>query len=314
MRSTFQLVAFLILMSTLVYSQQSGTSPEVKLRYETGKIAQGLYSNECLGLSFPLPPAWQLNTKVVGEDGTAQHIAGGIALLVLFQQSANSGANTFALMADEASTQTESAQDFVSNYARLQINAKPSEREFIREPYAVDYGEGHFFRADFKQLFPSTNATLFVSPILTKFRGYFVGAVVVARSVEEVNQAADLLLHLSFQQDQVDPRCVMSTHDFSIGQRVRISKDVQKGLLIKKVPPDYPEIARQARVQGSVVMHAVIDKNGNIQDLKLISGHAMLAPAAMKAVKDWKYRPYLLQGQPMEVETEIVVNFSLSGG
>jgi protein TonB len=92
---------------------------------------------------------------------------------------------------------------------------------------------------------------------------------------------------------------------------VRVAEGVATGLLIKKVPPDYPDIAKQARVQGQVVMKAVIDKNGDIEDLTLVSGHPMLAPAALAAAKQWKYKPYLLNGQPVKVETQITVNFSL---
>jgi protein TonB len=88
---------------------------------------------------------------------------------------------------------------------------------------------------------------------------------------------------------------------------------VSAGLLVKKVAPPYPEDARQAHIQGSVVLQALIDKNGDVADLVLVSGHPMLAPAAIKAVKQWKYKPYLLNGQPVNVETQIVVNFALSG-
>jgi protein TonB len=97
-------------------------------------------------------------------------------------------------------------------------------------------------------------------------------------------------------------------------QRVRVSSGVSSGLLIKKVQPNYPPLARQARIQGSVILHAEISKDGTIQNLQLISGHAMLAPAAIDAVKQWRYKPYLLNGEPVAVETEVVVNFSLSGG
>jgi periplasmic protein TonB len=97
-------------------------------------------------------------------------------------------------------------------------------------------------------------------------------------------------------------------------QRVRVSQGVSNGLLIKKVQPAYPPLARQARIQGQVVLHAEISKEGTIQNLQLISGHAMLAPAAIEAVKQWRYKPYLLNGEPVAVETEVIVNFSLSGG
>ena len=95
-------------------------------------------------------------------------------------------------------------------------------------------------------------------------------------------------------------------------QRVRISQGVTKGLLVQKIEPQYPPLARAARVQGDVVLSAVIDTNGQITNLQLVSGHPMLVPAAIAAVKQWRYKPYLLNGQPVEVETTITVIFSLS--
>jgi periplasmic protein TonB len=97
-------------------------------------------------------------------------------------------------------------------------------------------------------------------------------------------------------------------------QRVRVSQGVSTGLLVRKVNPNYPPLARQARIQGQVVLQAEISKDGSIQNLRLISGHPMLAPAAIEAVKQWKYKPYLLNGEPVEVETTVQVNFTLSGG
>ena len=97
-------------------------------------------------------------------------------------------------------------------------------------------------------------------------------------------------------------------------QRVRVSQGVSQGLLVRKVNPAYPPLARQARIQGTVILQAEISKTGDIQNLRLISGHPMLAPAAIEAVKQWKYKPYLLNGEPVEVETQVQVNFTLSGG
>ncbi len=97
-------------------------------------------------------------------------------------------------------------------------------------------------------------------------------------------------------------------------QRVRVSSGVVSGLLVRKVQPNYPPLARQARIQGVVILQAQISKTGDIENLQLISGHPMLAPAAIEAVKQWKYRPYLLNGEPVEVETQVQVNFTLAGG
>ena len=95
-------------------------------------------------------------------------------------------------------------------------------------------------------------------------------------------------------------------------QRVRISQGVTKGLLIHRVEPTYPTLARAARVQGEVILSAIIDANGQITNLQLVSGHPMLVPAAVDAVKQWRYKPYLLNGTPVEVETMVTVIFSLS--
>ena len=97
-------------------------------------------------------------------------------------------------------------------------------------------------------------------------------------------------------------------------QRVRVSQGVTEGLLLHQVKPSYPPLARQARIQGQVVLEAVIAKDGTIQNLRLVNGHPMLAPAAIEAVKQWRYKPYILNGEPVEVSTTITVNFTLAGG
>jgi len=94
--------------------------------------------------------------------------------------------------------------------------------------------------------------------------------------------------------------------------RVRISQGVSTGLIVSKVPPVYPPLARASKIQGTIVMKAVINQTGDVISLELISGHPMLAPAAMDAVRQWKYRPYLLNGKAVAAETQVTVNFALS--
>jgi periplasmic protein TonB len=96
-------------------------------------------------------------------------------------------------------------------------------------------------------------------------------------------------------------------------KRVTISQGVTEGMILSKVPPDYPPIARAARIEGVVMLKAIIAKDGTIQNLQVLSGHPMLAPAAVAAVKQWRYRPYLLNGQPVEVETTVQVIFVFGG-
>jgi len=96
-----------------------------------------------------------------------------------------------------------------------------------------------------------------------------------------------------------------------VAQVVRISQGVSEGLILKKVAPNYPPQALQLRLQGSVEMQATISKQGNITDLKVLTGDSMLAHAAQEAVKQWKYKPFYLNGEPVDVQTMITVNFKL---
>ena len=89
---------------------------------------------------------------------------------------------------------------------------------------------------------------------------------------------------------------------------------MMEGNLIDRIQPNYPPIAKAVRIQGAVILHAIISREGTIQNLQVISGHPMLVKAAMEAVKQWRYRPYVLNGQPVEVETQVTVNFVLAGG
>lgn len=95
--------------------------------------------------------------------------------------------------------------------------------------------------------------------------------------------------------------------------RIRVSAGVQQGNLVNQVKPVYPAIARNARIQGAVVLQAEISKSGTIENLRVISGHPMLVPSALEAVKQWRYKPYYLNGEPVAVETTITVNFTLTG-
>ena len=97
-------------------------------------------------------------------------------------------------------------------------------------------------------------------------------------------------------------------------QRVKVSAGVTQGLLIRRVQPIYPPLAKQARIQGTVVLQAVIGKDGSIENLHAVSGHPMLIQNAIDAVRQWKYKPYFLNGEPVEVDTQVTVNFTLAGG
>jgi len=93
---------------------------------------------------------------------------------------------------------------------------------------------------------------------------------------------------------------------------VRVSNGVQAAKLVRQVKPVYPPLARQARISGTVRLVAIIGRDGSIQNLQVASGHPLLTAAAVEAVKQWLYRPTLLSEQPVEVITQIDVNFTLT--
>jgi periplasmic protein TonB len=97
-----------------------------------------------------------------------------------------------------------------------------------------------------------------------------------------------------------------------VQQRIRQGGSVQAALLVNKVQPVYPPLARQTRISGTVRLHAIISKAGTIQSLEVMSGHPLLVRAAMDAVQQWRYKPTLLNGEPVEVDTTIDVIFSLN--
>ncbi len=121
----------------------------------------------------------------------------------------------------------------------------------------------------------------------------------------EGNESSGVVAEPPPSEDSSPPR-------ISLPRRIRVSSGVSQGLLEKKVAPEYPPDARDARIQGTVVLHVVVDKEGNVSSLELVSGDPALAAAAMEAVRRWKYRPYLLNGQAIEVDTTIQANFALT--
>jgi periplasmic protein TonB len=94
-------------------------------------------------------------------------------------------------------------------------------------------------------------------------------------------------------------------------QTLNVSQGVSQGLLYKKIQPVYPTQALSMRIEGPVELMATISKTGDITAVKVLSGDSQLAKAAVNAVKQWKYKPYLLNGEPVEIQTQVTMNFRL---
>jgi protein TonB len=98
----------------------------------------------------------------------------------------------------------------------------------------------------------------------------------------------------------------------AVPQRIRVGGNVQSAKLVRQPKPVYPVLAKNARISGVVRFTAIIGKDGTISNLQLLSGHPLLVPAASEAVKQWVYQPTLLNGEAVEVVTQIDVNFTLT--
>ena len=109
------------------------------------------------------------------------------------------------------------------------------------------------------------------------------------------------------------PEPVRPSEPAAANAPIRVGGDVQSAKLINRTMPRYPRRAIEGRIQGLVRLEAIIGKDGTIQKLRVVSGHPFLVPAALLAVKQWRYRPTLLNGQPVPVITQVEVRFTLSG-
>ena len=100
-----------------------------------------------------------------------------------------------------------------------------------------------------------------------------------------------------------------ATSNVKFGGPKRIISQLSEGQLVNRVEPVYPHIAAISDIQGQVKLHAIIGRDGRIQSLSAVSGQPLLVRAALEAVEQWRYRPYVLNGEAVEVETLITVNF-----
>jgi protein TonB len=114
-------------------------------------------------------------------------------------------------------------------------------------------------------------------------------------------------------QEKAEPSTSQATEQVP-PKRVRVSMGVLQKTIVSRVYPTYPKDAKKKRIQGPVHMTLLISTTGDVESIKLIDGDQQLGEAAMDAIKQWKFKPYVLNGTPVEVETTFTFNFTLSGG
>jgi TonB family protein len=311
-------VAIAFLVSSLAVAQSSEAAVSTP-GPENGTVVGNTYANEFLGFWFPIPDGWLVNRESAGveREGQAKRLpGGGLELIVIDRRTAKPARNRIVISAVDASGYSSATQAFVSDFVRAPIDKTGG--EVLREAFPVDFAGQHFFRADYKQALKSS--AQWGAFVCTKFNGYFLGWTFVAGSPEDLEDAVNSLRRLSFRDESGPviggimsslPPATQGSVRPKLPARIRVSQRVSEGLLIKRIDPNYPDSALQKHVDGTVTLGAVIDRNGDVGQLFVVSGPALLVPAALEAVRQWKYKPYLLQGEPLAMQTQITVLFLL---
>jgi TonB family protein len=224
-------------------------------------------------------------------------------------------------------------------------------RVWSAQPGVVQQGENYRVHA-LRGIVEQSGGNLLQSPIVfyspEALQKRVEGRVVLELSVDEEGRVYDAMvisgpqelrrpalmsaLHWQYSKDMPLPTKLAVTIRFELPQpqdsspqsaaasggqspkRIRVGSAVQHARLLRSFPPQYPALARQARVEGNVELVVSINAAGGVERVDVVQGHRLLIPAAIEAVKQWEYRPTMLNGVPVEVETNVDVGFSLGGG
>jgi TonB family protein len=275
-----------------------------------GTFEKDAYWNDYFGLYYPLSREWVRETELVRNRYSKNQAPGADVLLVEVhippdntELRADASFTLFAIKRS-AQYQSDNCQQYLDGLASALNASKSAKQKGSMSSFSVAGRE--FVRADFAYRADPPDHAVICSPskdhlLLWKVQGLNWKAVETAAST----------LNLVTSSAPQPKQELSPTKASSTPPPVPIDLGLATGLLIKKVQPVYPEGARNNRIQGTIIMSARISKTGDIADLELIDGPIELAVSAVNAVRQWKYRPYLLNGEPVTVKTQIQVNYIL---
>jgi TonB family protein len=175
---------------------------------------------------------------------------------------------------------------------------------FLHPPEETTLSGQKFIRADY-----SFEKDSYLSQWVTQMGDYLIGFDLRARTADELKDLSQTMETVQFVSKDSAP--ASSRQDERELPVAGVSGNVQAAKLVEHVVPVYPSLARQARIQGSVRLHAILAKDGTVKSLEVLSGHPLLIQAAIDAVRKWRYAPTLVSGRRVEVDTTIDVIFAL---
>jgi TonB family protein len=277
-------------LATIGIASPQSTAPSTE--FEQGQINGNTYANPALGITWELPKDWEIQNKGVSLLGDDYYV---------FLRVLPSGTQSQELVEFDYSTRVDTAgQDAI-------LRSKGWETSGHTGYYSLGGGIP-VHRNDYRS---KSDPPRYLTLLDGQHHGN-LDLMFVADSPTRIEELVKASLQMKVQPDWGSPEESLALMPpGSLPRRVRISQGVSQGLMERKVPPIYPEAARKAHVQGSIVTLAHISTEGTIKNLFVLSGEPPLTQAALDAVSQWRYKPYLLQGNAVEVETQITVNFTL---
>ncbi len=284
-----------------------------------GQFHDNAYSNDYFGIYYPLSRDWVSETQLIRkrEDPEGKARDTGVLLSVVYiPKDAPRADSTFTVVALRRARAP--APDECKRYLGLVADELHSRKEGQQKGDLTQFNTaGHeFYRGDF--VYPS--GTEHGALLCTAIKDYLLQWNIRGWSKQAIESAVSTLNSIAPASPvpaQSGPATSRQPEDDAPGhpkspQRVRVAEGVLRGRVIKQIRPIYPVEARNAHIQGTVRLHAIINKNGDIADLEVLGGPIELVVSAVNAVRQGKYHPYLLMGNLVEVDTEMNVNYTLS--
>jgi TonB family protein len=303
--------------ATLTFRLQTGerTAPPL------GIFRDGTYENEFFEIYYPLSRDWVRETRVMRKRISAGASGPSPAMYVLLAAvhipwgtAPEEADSSFVFSAIESAGRN--CEQNLQAVAQELHSQNVAQEEGTITP--LTFAGRDFYRGDFDFRESPTHRTF----LCTQSKDYLLewnidglSEAAVESTLSTLNAIGNGPYHAASaatQPSRGTPDTEGSTESQPRVARVRVAQGLTQGMLISRVNPVYPRKARHAHIQGSVFISAVINKNGDVVDLEVVDGPIELAVSAVNAVRQWKYRPYVLMGEPVEVDTQITINYSLS--
>jgi TonB family protein len=277
-----------------------------------GTFEKDAYWNDYFRLYYPLSREWVRETELIRKRNSQNQAPGSYVLLVEVRIPPDNtelrADASFTLLAIRRSAQyqSDSCQQYLDGLASTLNASKSAKQKGSTSSFNVAGRE--FLRSDFEYRTDPPDHAAICSPS----KDYLLLWSVQGLTKKAVETAASTISLVTSSPPQPKQDLSPTQASSTTRPQVPIGLGMTTGLLIKKVQPVYPEGARRNRIQGTITMLADISKTGDVTDLELIDGPIELAVSAVNAVRQWKYRSYLLNGEPVSVKTAIQVNYILA--